>query len=79
MITKLLDGLEMFLGVGVMFLRASISVCRPCGALWLAGYVYHPPAWCGAVSTASCGERGDPHPLWRSSLVKNRIKVTVVT
>ena len=51
---------------------------RPLGALWLAGNVIDPPIWCGAATTTLCGGRGDPHPLWRSSLVKIWIKVTAV-
>ena len=51
---------------------------RPLGALWLAGNVNDPPTWCGAVWTTLCGGLGDPHPLWRSSLVEIGIKVTVV-
>ena len=34
--------------------------------------------WCGAATTILYGGRGDPHPLWRSSLVEIGIKVTVV-
>ena len=51
---------------------------RLLGALWLAGNVIDPPIWCGAATTTLCGGRGDPHPLWRSSLVEPGIKVTVV-
>ena len=36
----------------------------------LAGNVIDPPTWCGAAATSLCGGRGDPHPLWRSSLVE---------
>jgi len=53
-------------------------VRRPLGDLWLAGNVIVPPTWCGAATTILCGGRGDPHPLWRSSLVEIGIKVTVV-
>ena len=49
------------------------------GVLVARRQVYDPPTWCGAVLTILCGGRGDLHPLWRSSLVENRIKVTVVT
>ena len=48
------------------------------GALRLAGNVNDPPTWCGAVWTTLCGGYGDPHPLWRSSLVEIGIKVTVI-
>jgi len=44
----------------------------------LAGNVIDPPTWCGAVTTPLCGGRGDPHPLWRSSLVEPGAKVTVI-
>ena len=37
-----------------------------------AGNVIDPPTWCEP------GGRGDPRPLWRSSLVEIGIKVTVV-
>ena len=50
---------------------------RPLGALKLADNVNDPPTWCGAAWTALCVGRGDPHPLWRSSLVEPGIKVTV--
>ena len=55
-----------------------MSVRRHLGALELAGNINDPPTWCGAAWTTLCGGRGDPHPLWRSSLVENGIKVTVV-
>ena len=48
------------------------------GALVARRYVIDPPTWCGAATTTLCGGRGDPHPLWRSSLVEIGIKVTVV-
>ena len=51
---------------------------RPLGALWFAGNINDPPTWCGAEWTILCGGCGDPHPLWRSSLVEIGIKVTVV-
>ena len=41
-------------------------------------HVIDPPTWCGAATTTLCGGRGDPHLLWRSSLVEPGIKVTVV-
>ena len=44
----------------------------------LTDNIIDPPTWCGAVTTTLCGGRRDPHPLWRSSLVEPRIKVTVV-
>jgi hypothetical protein len=44
----------------------------------LAGNVIDPPTWCGAATTPLCGGRGDPHPLWRSSLVEPGAKVTVI-
>ena len=37
-----------------------------------------PPTWCGAATTSLCGGRGDPHPLWRSSLVESGIKMAVI-
>ena len=49
------------------------------GVLVALRQVYDPPAWCGAAWTALSRGRGDPHPLWRSSIVENEIKVTVVT
>ena len=54
------------------------SVRRPLGALEARRHVIDPPTWCGAVTTYLCGGCGDPHPLWRSSLVEPGIKVTVV-
>ena len=51
---------------------------RPFGALWLAGNAIDPPTWYGAATTTLCGRRGDPHLLWRSSLVEFGIKVTVI-
>ena len=58
--------------------QEDILVRRPLGALRLAGHVNDPSTWCGAAWTTLCGGRGDPHPLWRSSLVEPGIKVTVV-
>jgi len=57
----------------VLFLRAAqacISECRPLEALVACQQVIDPPAWCGSVTTTLYGGRGDPHPLWRSSLGK---------
>ena len=51
---------------------------RHLGALWLAGNVIDPTTWCGAATTTLCGGRGDPHLLWRSSLVEPGIMMTVV-
>jgi len=59
--------------------QACILVRRPLGALWLAGYIFNPPAWCGAASTALCGGCEDPHPSWRSSSVESGAKVTAMT
>ena len=50
----------------------------PLGALVARRHIIDPLTWCGAVTTTLCGGRGDPHPLWRSSLVEIGIKVTVV-
>ena len=47
------------------------------GVLVARRLVFDPPAWCGAASTNLCGGHGDPHPSWRSTLVKIGIKVTV--
>ena len=55
-----------------------ISVHRHLGALVAHRHVIDPPTWCGVATTPLCGGRGDPHPLWRSSLVEPGIKVTVV-
>ena len=44
----------------------------------LADNVIDPPTWCGVAMTSLYGGRGDPHPLWRSSLVESGIKVTVI-
>ena len=51
---------------------------RPLGAVKLTGNVTDPPTWCGAATTTLCRRRGDPHPLWRSSLVEPGAKVTVI-
>ena len=58
--------------------QQDVLVCQPFGALKLAGNANDPPTWCGAAWTTLCGGCGDPHPLWRSSLVEIGIKVTVV-
>ena len=58
--------------------QQDILVRRTLGALRLASNVNDPPTWCGAAWTTLCGGRGDPHPLWRSFLVKIGIKVIVV-
>ena len=63
---------------GSLVNQEDILVRRPLGALRLAGNVNDPPTWCGVVWTILCGGRGDPHPLWRSSIVEIEIKVTVV-
>ena len=44
----------------------------------LSSNVIDPPIWCGAATPSLCGGRGDPHSLWRSSLVDFDIKVTVI-
>ena len=54
---------------------------RCAGTLELEGspaMLCDPPPWCGEATTPLCGGCGDPHPLWRSSLVEPEIKVTVV-
>ena len=43
----------------------------------LAGNIIDHPTWCGVATTSLCEGRGDPHPLWRSSLVELGAKVTV--
>ena len=48
------------------------------GVLMARRLVYDPLAWYGAAWMTLCGGRGDPHLLWRSSLVEFEIKVTVV-
>ena len=63
---------------GSLVNQKKILVRRLLGVLRLAGNVNDPPTWCGAAWTILCGARGDPHPLWRSSLVEPGIKVTVV-
>ena len=63
---------------GSLVNQQDILVRRPLGALRLASNVNDPLTWCGVATTTLCGERGDPHPLWRSSLVEPGIKVTVV-
>ena len=49
------------------------------GAVKLTGNVIDPPTWCEVATTTLYGGRGDPYPLWRSSLVEPGAKVTVVT
>jgi len=61
---------------GSLVKQQEILVRWPFGALRLAGNVNDPPTWCGAAWTTLCGGRGDPHPLWRSSLVESGAKVT---
>jgi len=63
---------------GSLVNQQEILVRRPLGALRLAGNVNDLSTWCGAAWTILCGGRGDPHPLWRSSLVEIGIKVTVI-
>ena len=63
---------------GSLLKQKDILVRQPLGAWWLARNVIDPPTWCGAAWTILCGGRGDPHPLWRSSLVEIGIKVIVV-
>jgi len=63
---------------GSLVNQQDFLVRRHLGALRLAGNVNDPPTWCEAAWTTLCGEHGDPHPLWRSSLVEIGIKVTVV-
>ena len=63
---------------GSLVNQQDILVRQPLGALRLAGNVNDPPIWCGAAWTIFCGGHGDPHPLWRSTLVEIGINVTVV-
>ena len=63
---------------GSLVNQKKISVRRHLGALKARRHVIDPPTWCGAAMTILYGGRGDPHPLWRSSLVEIGIKVTVV-
>ena len=62
---------------GSLLNQQDILVRRPLGVLRLAGNVNY-PTWYGAAWTTLCGGRGDPHLLWRSTLVEIGIKVTVV-
>ena len=71
-----LQGLES-LYCGSLVNQNKSLVRRHLRALKLAGNVIDPPTWCGAA-TSLCGGRGDPHPLWRSSLVESGAKVTVI-
>ena len=68
----------MLLYCGSLVNQQDILVCRPLEALRFAGKVNDSPTWCGVAWTILCGGRGDPHLLWRSSLVEIGIKVTVV-
>ena len=54
------------------------SVRRHLEALKARRHIIDPPTWCGVATTTLCGGRGDPHPLWRSSLVELVAKVTVI-
>ena len=63
---------------GSLVNQQDILVRWPLGALRLADNVNDPPTWCGAVWTTLCGGCGEPHPLWRSSLVEPGAKVTVI-
>ena len=53
-------------------------VHRPLGAVKLTGNVIDPPTWCEVATTTLYGGRGDPYPLWRSSLVEPGAKLTVI-
>ena len=69
-------------------LRASVLwfISEPKSRAWCAGTLErearrqrHRPSdlvWSG--DDTLCGGRGDPHPLWRSSLVEPGAKVTVI-
>ena len=63
---------------GSLVNQKKISVRQPLGALVARRHVIDPPTWCGEATTFLYGGRGDPHPLWRSSLVEIGIKVTMV-
>ena len=63
---------------GSLVNQEDILVRRPLRALRLAGNVNDPPTWCGAATTILYGGREDPLPSWTSSLVENKIKVTVI-
>ena len=63
---------------GSLLNQQDILVRRHLGALRLAGNVNDPPTWCGAATKTLCGGRGDPHPLWKSSLVEPGVKMTVI-
>ena len=63
---------------GSLLNQQDILVRQHLGALRLAGNINDPPTWCGAARTTLCGGRGDPHPLWKNSLVEFGIKVTVI-
>ena len=51
---------------------------RHLGALVARRHVIDHPTWCGAATTTLCGGRGDPHLLWRSSLVELGAMVIVI-
>ena len=72
-----LQGLEP-LCCGFLVNQKKSLVRRPLGAVKLAGNVIDPPIWCGAAMTSLYGGCGDPHPLWRNSLVEPGVKVTVI-
>ena len=63
---------------GSLVNQQDILVRRPLRAWRLAGNVNDPLTWCEAAWMTLCGGRGNPHPLWRSSLVEPGINVTVV-
>ena len=78
-----LEGLDAYkdlepLCCGSLVNQKKSLVRQPLGAVKLTGNVIDPPTWCGAATTTLCGGRGDPHLLWRSSLVKFVIKLTVI-
>ena len=58
--------------------QKKISVRRHLGALKARRHVINPPTWCGVATTKLCGGHGDPHPLWRSSLVELGAKITMI-
>ena len=62
MITKLLDGLEMFLGVGVMFLNSSNLECLGDG-IYIAHNVHRAVCSRWAFSAQGTGCTGDRAPL----------------
>ena len=58
--------------------QKKLLVRRHLGALKARRHVIDPPTLYGAATTIFCGGRGDPHPLWRNSLVELGAKVTVI-